>query len=610
MFIRRTRTRSIGEYFTFRLVRSERTGSKVRQRTLLNLGRHFDIAPSDWPVLCRRIDELLAGQLPLPPDGPPALESHAQRITALLLAGERIGAASSPASQRHDFQHVDVNSLELIRPRSVGVEHAGLWAMDQLGLRTRLEALGIGASVRTAAIGSIIARMARPGSERATRRWLGERSALGELLGVDFEMMGPMRLYRASDALMAHREAIEHPLFDRAMDLFDLHPTVTLYDLTNPYPRLPHAGAGFEGEASGQPNARRGHSKDKRTDCPLLTLGLVLDASGFVRRSQVFAGNVREHHTLAQMLDALNAPRGALVVMDRGIATEDRVRWLREHQYRYLVVSRERTRHFDADAALSIETASHHRVHLHKVLSDDGQEARLYCFSEARAAKERAIVERFAQRFEAALTRLSDGLSKPRTHKRTDQVWQRIGRLKETSRGVAQHYDIALDTDETGERATAVRFTRRPLPGSMLTHPGVYCLRTNQTDWDESTLWRTYFTLTDIEAVFRSLKSELGLRPIYHHKPIRAEGHLFITVIAYQLVQMIRRRLRQTGQCASWTTLRRILEGQQRITATFRRADGRTLHVRKATRAEPSQQAIYEALGINHAPGGIRKTLV
>ena len=602
MFIRRTRTRSIGErYFTLRLVRSERIGSTVRQRTLLNLGRHFDVAQSDWPVLCRRIDELLAGQWPLPLDGPPALESHAQRITALLLAGERIGAASSPASPRHDFQHVDVDSLELIRPRSVGVEHVGLWAMDQLGLRTRLEALGIGASLRAAAIGSIIARMAKPGSERATRRWLGERSALGELLGVDFETMGPMRLYRACDALMAHREAIEHHLFDRAMDLFDLHPTVTLYDLTNTY---------FEGEAGLQPNARRGHSKDQRTDCPLLTLGLVLDASGFVRRSQVFAGNVREHHTLAQMLDALNAPRGALVVMDRGIATEDRVRWLREQGYRYLVVSRERTRHFDADAALSIETASHHRVHLHKVLSDDAQEVRLYCFSQARAAKERAIVERFAQRFEAALTKLSNGLSKPRTHKRTDQVWQRIGRLKETSRSIAQHYDIELDTDETGQRATAVRFTRRPLPGSMLTHPGVYCLRTNQTDWDESTLWRTYFTLTDIEAVFRSLKSELGLRPIYHHKPIRAEGHLFISVIAYQLVQVLRRRLRQTGQCARWTTLRRTLEGQQRITATFRQADGRTLHVRKTTRAEPSQQAIYEALGIDHAPGGVRKTLV
>ena len=183
-----------------------------------------------------------------------------------------------------------MDSLELIRPRSVGVEHVGLWAMDQLGLRSCLEKLGIGASLRAAAIGSIIARMARPGSERAARRWLGERSALDELLGVDFQTLDPMQLYRASDALMAHREAIEHHLFDRAMDLFDLRPTVTLFDLTNTY---------FEGEARGQP-ARRGHSKEKRTDCPLLTLGLVLDASGFVRRSQVFAGNVREHHTLAE----------------------------------------------------------------------------------------------------------------------------------------------------------------------------------------------------------------------------------------------------------------------------------------------------------------------
>ena len=155
-----------------------------------------------------------------------------------------------------------------------------------------------------------------------------------------------------------------------------------------------------------------------------------------------------------------------------------------------------------------------------------------------------------------------------------------------------------------------MRFTRRPLAGSMMTHPGVYCLRSNQTDWDEATLWRTYFTLTDLEAVFRSLKSELGLRPIYHHKPIRAEGHLFITVIAYQLVQVIRRRLRESGETASWTTLRRILEGQQRITATFRRSDRRTLHVRKATRAEAPQQALYDALGVGSAPGGVRKSIV
>ena len=218
---------------------------------------------------------------------------------------------------------------------------------------------------------------------------------------------------------------------------------------------------------------------------------------------------------------------------------------------------------------------------------------RLYCFSEERAAKERGIVERFAKRFEDALTKLSEGLSKPRTQKRVDKVWQRIGRLKAQSRGVAQHYAVELDTDKSGQRATAVRFTRRPLSGSMMTHPGVYCLRSNQTDWDEATLWRTYFTLTDLEVVFRSLKSELGLRPIYHHKPVRADGHLFITVIAYQLVQVIRRRLRESGETASWTTLRRILEGQQRITATFRRADGRTLQAPRVSRRRPAASSSY-----------------
>ena len=574
-------------------------GSKVRQRTLLNLGRHFEVAQSAWPVLCRRIDEVLTGQLQLDPDCPPALESQAQRIAAQLLARERTGTAVP--SQGSDIQRVDVDSLELVRPRSVGVEHVGLWAMDQLGLRTLLQERGIGASLRAAATGSIIARMARPGSERAARRWLSERSALGELLGVDFETMGPMQLYRASDALMAHREAIERHLFDRTMGLFDLHPTVTLYDLTNTF---------FEGEAARQPKAKRGHSKDKRTDCPLLTLGLVLDASGFVRRSQVFAGNVREHRTLAQMLEALHAPREALVVMDRGIATEECVSWLRENAYRYLVVSRERTRHFDPEVARRIETASRQGVHLHKVVSEDGQEVRLYCFSEERANKERAMVERFAGRFEQALTQMGEGLSRPRTEKRADKIRERIGRLKAKSRGIAQHYHIDIDTDDTGERATAVRFTRHPVEGSMMTHPGVYCLRSTQTDWDEETLWRTYATLTDIEAVFRSLKSELGLRPIFHHKPVRAEGHLFITVIAYQLVQVIRRRLRQSGEHASWNTLRQTLEGHQRITATFRRADGRTLHVRKATHAEPPQRAIYDALAIDPEPGGIRKTIV
>ena len=602
VFIRRTQTRRTQDgkpYFSHRLVHSERVGNAVRQRTLLNLGRHFDIPHAQWPQLCARIDDILTGQTPLVADCPHAVEHEAQRIAGQLVV--RSAQASGAAAGPTDVQLLDVDSLRLLRPRSVGVEQLGLWALEQLGLPALLADLGVNGALRAAAAGVIVGRLAHPASERATHRWLQERSGLGELLGVDFETAGAMQLYRASDALVKHREAIETHLFDRAMGLFDLQPTVTLYDLTNTY---------FEGEASEQPQAQRGHSKEKRSDCPLLTLGLMLDASGFVRRSKVFAGNVREQRTLAGMLAALDAPAGALVVMDRGVATEACVQWLRDHDYRYLVVSRERHRQFDAEAAVSLQTRSNQTIHMHKVVSTDPDEVRLYCYSEERANKERAIVERFATRFEAALTQLHEGLARPRAHKRLDQVWQRIGRLKTKHSRVASHYQIGVTADETGEKAVAVTWTRRPRDGSMATHPGVYCLRSSETAWDEDALWRTYTTLTDVEAVFRSLKSELGLRPIYHHKPRRADGHLFITVIAYQLVQVIRTRLRGHGNPASWTTLRRILDGQQRVTATFRRPDGRTLHVRTATQAEPEQRDIYDALGVDPHPGGVRKTLI
>ncbi len=604
MFIRRTQTRSISSgqtYFTHRLVRTHRVSGKVRQQTLLNLGRHFSIPRHLWPLLCRRLDQILSGQLPLLEEVSTPLEEEAQRMAERLLQGEADVMGAGREAPSEDLQTVEVGSVELTRPRSVGVEQVGCWALEQLGVGDLLEELGLNGPMRAAAVGAIVGRLARPGSERATWGWLCRRSGLGELLEVDFETLPLMRMYRASDALMKHREAIERHLFSRAMGLFDLEPTVTLFDLTNTF---------FEGRAARQPKAQRGHSKEKRSDCRLLTLGLVLDGAGFVRRSEVFAGRVDEHRTLAGMLEALEAPRGALVVMDRGVATEDRIGWLQQEGYRYLVVSRQGRRQFEAEAAVTVETASKKTLQLHKQVSDDGKEVRLYCRSQERAEKERGILERFSRRFEQGLTRLSEGLSRPRTHKGIGKVRERIGRLKEQSRGMAQHYTIEVLTDESGQKATGLTWKRQPRPGSMATHPGVYCLRSNQTDWDEESLWRTYTLLTDVEAVFRSLKSELGLRPIYHHKPVRSEGHLFLTVIAYQLVQVIRKRLKQRGNDSSWTTLRGILEGQQRVTVTFRRGDGRTLHVRKATRAETDQKAIYDALGIDPAPGGVRKMIV
>ena len=605
MYIRRTQTRNsaTGEaYYTQRLVQSVRVGSQVRQTTLLNLGRHFALAQEEWPALCARLEELRSGQgALLGRVGSMRVEREAQRLFARWLARQPVVATTASAARTPDVQAIDVDSLALSRPRTVGVEAVGLWAMAEVDLVGLLQALGLTGPQRALSVGAIIGRMAAPGSERATHRWLGERSGLGELLDLDFEALPLVPFYRAADGLMRHRAAIEQRLFARVSERFALEWTVTLYDLSNPC---------FEGEAAGNPKAQRGHSKEKRRDCPLVTLGLVLDGSGLVRRSQTFDGNGVEGTTLEDLLHRLGAPRGALVVMDAGMATEENIVWLRTQGYRYLVVSRERQRQFEAREAITLETAHGEPVAIQRVADADGQEARLYCSSERRARQEEGIAQRFTQRFETALQKRHEGLARPRTTKTRDQVWERIGRLKAQSHGVGQHYAIAIVPDATGQLAQAIRWERQPVAGTLLTHPGVYCLRTHERSWDAEQLWRTYVTLTNLEAVFRSLKSELGLRPVYHRTEGRVDGHRFITVLAYPLVQLIRRRLRQQGISDRWSTLRDILAGQCRVTATFRRADGRTLHVRKATRAEPAQLAIIQALGSDPSPGGIQKMVV
>jgi hypothetical protein len=333
MFIRRTSTRRSADgapYHTYRLVETRREGARVRQTTLLNLGSAFDLPEALWPDLCVRLAQHLGQRDDLfQAQAPEAVETLAQSLAARLLA-----ARAEPLPQR-EFAEVDVASLELSRPRSVGVEHVGLYALAQLEFEPLLASLGINALTRAMILAQIVARMAAPGSERATWRWLNETSALGELLDLSFTDLSVMRLYRAGDVLRKHQAAIEAALFERVRTLFGLETTVTLYDLTNTY---------FEGDEAANPKARRGHSKEQRTDCPLLTLGLILDGSGFVRRSRVFEGNAVECRTLEGMLSGLNAPSGALVVMDRGIATEANLVWLKEHGYRYLVMSREAQR--------------------------------------------------------------------------------------------------------------------------------------------------------------------------------------------------------------------------------------------------------------------------
>jgi hypothetical protein len=240
---------------------------------------------------------------------------------------------------------------------------------------------------------------------------------------------------------------------------------------------------------------------------------------------------------------------------------------------------------------------------------DDGEELRLYGHSAGREEKEKekAMNARLAARFEAGLTKLATGLARPRGIRNVDRLRERIGRLKERH-AVGQHYRIDVQTDaDDPRRAIGLSWRQDARAGSRFTDPGVYCLRTNLLDWDEEKLWRTYTTLTDLEAVFRSLKSELGLRPIPHSREDRTNGHLFITVLAYQFVQFIREELKRQDLHESWASLRKTFSIQRRVTVTFTQRDGRTLNVRKTTRPEPDLARLYRALGIPGSPGEIRK---
>lgn len=604
MYIRRTTIKSRkdgGQYYTYRLVESKRTEKGVRQHTLLNLGVDFSLPRDQWPDLSKRIAAILAGQQSML-QSDPVIEKLAQECAAKIVTLHQ--DVNEPASV--DYQEIDLDTIQMSRPRSVGSEHVALEALQSLELDKKLEQLGFNGPQTAAAIGTIIGRSCQPGSEAATHKWLQDRTALGELIEYDFNKLSLYGMYKVSDMLLNQKSAIESHLYSRERDLFALQETITLYDLTNTY---------FEGQSKGNTLGAHGHSKEKRTDCPLVTLGLVLDSSGFPRRSHVYEGNVTESKTLAEMLHGLEKGGASIaqkptVVMDAGIATEENVTWLKENCYPYLVVSRKRHREFDEKSSVIVKNDDECTVRVQKVFDEETQETLLYCHSTQREKKDQAISNRFLRRFEEELQKLANGLNKKRCLKKYDKVMVKIGRLKQTYARVASQYTISVTKDEKSGNAVNITWKHQARPETTDTHPGVYCLRTSQAGWDETTLWKTYTMLTDLEAVFRSLKSELGLRPVYHQIAQRISGHLFITVLAYHLVHVIRFKLKQAGINSSWSSIRQILSSQCRVTVSMLCKNGTTVHVRKSTRPEPSQQQIFSALGVDNIPGHQVKTTI
>ena len=614
MFIRASiqKKKTKTEYKTFKLVESFRTERGPRQRTLLNLGADFDFPEAQWKDLANRIEEILPRQAPLFTYAPEVERFARKYVRRIITQGGsdvacRIRAGKSVADRESEYlpeyQVVDVNSTENEDPRSVGAEPVVLETIRELGFAEKLLEMGFSRPWKDVAIGVIAGRLINPCSELETHWWLRYKSARDALMGTDFSLLPQDRVYRVSDTLLKGRDDLEEYLSCKEKTLFNLRETIVLYDLTNTF---------LEGTGKLNKKALFGVSKEKRSDCPLVTLGLVLDGDGFPKRSRVFEGNVSEGKTVEKMLLVLEKEPlviKPLIVFDAGIAVENNLKWLRNNHYEYLAVSRRRKRGVPEELAARMVTVKEDKESLVRAVLENDEETKevlVWCHSLLKEKKEEGIKHLFRQRFEEGLKKIEAGLTKKNGRKVYEKVIERIGRLKERYSRTARHFEIAVQKNDK-DRATSLSWSVKE---DLEKSDGVYCLRTNRQGLNEQALWDCYNTIRDVEDAFRCMKSDLGFRPIRHHIERRSDGHLFITVLAYHILHAIRFKLRNKGIHDSWSTIRERLSMHTRNTTTLKKEDGKVIHIRKSSRPEPHQKIIYDALNIASVPGRMVKKIL
>lgn len=610
MYIKRVRKRNPGgskDYEYLHLVESVRTEQGPRQRLVLNLGA-LPLQPEDYKALANSIEGMLLGQKSLlSPD--PTLERHARNAVQKLLARDAQSEAQTPRRNMPapQYQCVDIASMQATEPRSLGAEYVGHTLWQELGFHSALLEAGCAREWLPLLEALVVGRLVAPASERQSWAWMQSRSAIFELTG------RPVRaslsaLYRATDILLSYKDALEKHLSARERDLFSLPERLCLFDLTNTY---------FEGQAKGNPKAKRGHSKEKRSDAPLLTLALIIDEQGFAKYSRLYPGNQYEAKTLAQMIEALikarpDLARDRTVIIDAGIGTEANIKTLKDMGFHYICVGRtlaavlpEQTEDLvligeDAQKAVKIEVKRFKKDH----------EVDLLCRSSARVAKDRAIRTRQEQLFLDRLTYVRAGLGKKGHTKRYTKVLESIGRLREKYPRASKAFEVdVVPLSEPAKKhsvlAKDIVWKRRDAYENQEKLDGCYLLRTDREDLSDAEIWETYVMLTRIETAFRALKSSLGLRPNFHQKEDRADAHLFISVLAYHLLTAIEHRLRRHRDHRSWATLRRLLLTHQRLTIEYREKTNhghQYHHLRVCSQAEPEHKLIYERLGIDPVP--------
>jgi transposase len=594
VYIRKTTKSHKGKSYTnYLLVESVYTPKGPRQRIICSLGSLAPAPPEQWLDLAHRLEARLQGQVSLTP-ADPQVEALAEKVRQG--RGARTAKDHPPAGWA---LAVDTERVTVEEAREAGAVHVGHQMWQQLRLDEILTAAGLSDRACQLSEAMTLNRLIFPLSEHAMPDWM-RRTALADILGMDFAALHDDALYRNLDRLHPNRERIESELAECEKTLFNLDDTLYLYDLTSTY---------FEGEALGNPQAKRGYSRDKRKDCRQVLVGLVLDREGFPKAHEIFEGNRQDRTTVGAMLESLEKrvgrKPGSTVVVDRGMAYEEDLEEIRAHGHHYLVAGRQPERNawldeFEQDddweevaRAPSPRNPYQEKSQVRIKRRQKGNEVYILCVSEGRKEKDRAIRETQEQRLRKDGEKLQARIEKGQLNK-AEKIHQAIGRIKERYPRVARYYRIDYDAErrtltcrEDGEKkAVAAKLD------------GGYVLKTDRQDLTADEIWRTYILLTRVEAAFRAMKSPLAERPIFHQLEHRTRTHIFLCVLAYHLLVAIEKRFLDHGVHTSWWTLRQQLSTHQVVTVVLPMGEGRVLKIRKGTTPEPIHREVYSTLKI------------
>ncbi|NLB54955.1 MAG: IS1634 family transposase [Lentisphaerae bacterium] len=601
MFFRLKSTKS-GQ--VLKLIESYRDSSSVpRHRTVVSLG-NAPLERADWKSVAKAVEDLLYKGPELFPKA--LTENQSAWVDRIIKQVNTEGKWHPYMTARKNADVVDgvvADKVTHTGTAELGTVLIGLSAWQRLRMPELLQSLDFNNDQVLSAAISVINRLVDPSSEHSLLDWY-RRTGLPELMDNSLRGAGDDRFYRVSDRLLANKNKIEQHLRDRQMSLFNLERTVFLYDLTNSH---------FEGLCKHNPKAKRGKTKQKRNDCPQIVVGMVFDQYGFELAHKVFDGNQSDSKSLLEMIEELNAsvPAGnakPLVIMDAGVATAANLTLLREHGFGYLVNDTRNRRKDYLEYFLEHEEFSVVPDRLgkppvlvrvmddvHSEQSDTSRDRIVLCKSEQRGQKENAILSNAEKRFLDDINKLAKRIQKGQL-KDLAKINRSIGRLSANHTRVNRFYTITLD--ETNQ-IPELRWERNDEKFDQASRLwGCYVLRTDDRTLDQHEYWKLYIRLTQAEAGFKSLKTDLGLRPNPHHKEDRVDGHVFICIIAYHLLKNILWTLEQKEDTRSWETIKRIMSTHCYTTILLPTKDGLTHRIRKAGQPEECQKEIYQALGI------------